>query len=373
MDSRYNSNQSFWEDELYNQHYDLVVVGAGLTGLSTALFFKRENPNARVLVLERGIFPLGASTRNAGFACIGSITELLADLEIDTEDQLRTRIKARYEGLELLIETLGEDQMELDRCGGWEIFTDRAEFEKAELNVVRFNSWMEELIGEKEVYQIGEFEGYPGIFNRVEGSLHAGKMTKRLTDLNIQEGNEIRWQSAVTDVNLDAGIVQTETGITIHGTKVVLATNAFTSRFSNQDQIKPGRGYVFITKPIPDFKWKSTFHFNKGYVYFRNLGEDRLLIGGGRNVDYDAETTNDFGVNETIKNYLIDYVNTVIKLPEGWEIEREWTGIMGFTESKSPSLEKVGEKTWQVAGLSGMGVALGMALGKRAANQLGMS
>jgi len=308
MDNRYNSNQSYWEDSLYHQEYDLVVVGAGLTGLSTAYFAKKKNPELRIIILERGIFPIGASTRNAGFACIGSITELLADLEIDSEEQLKARIKARYEGLQLLIETLGEEHMDLDRCGGWEIFTDRAEFEKAQLNVVRFNSWMEELIGEKEVYQIGEFEGYPAIFNRVEGSLHSGKMTKRLTELNIQSGNEIRWQSAVADIDLDDGIVKTETGITIIGEKVVLATNAFTTNLSEKDDIKPGRGYVFITNPIPDFKWKSTFHFNKGYVYFRNLGEDRLLIGGGRNIAYDAETTDEFGINERIKHYLINFV-----------------------------------------------------------------
>ena len=64
-----------------------------------------------------------------------------------------------------------------------------------------------------------------------------------------------------------------------------------------------------------------------------------------------------------------DFVHTVIKLPAHWEIEREWSGIMGFTETKSPSIEKIGSKTWQVAGLSGMGIALGMALGKKAAER----
>ncbi len=373
MDSKYNSSQSLWEDVLYHQNYDIVIVGAGLTGLSTAYFSKKLHPSARILVLERGVFPIGASTRNAGFACIGTIGEHLADLEIDSEESVKARIKSRYEGLQLLISTLGEEHIEFDPCGGWEIFTDLKKFDPAQLHVVRFNEIMEDLIGEKEVYQIGEFEGYSAIFNRVEGSLHPGKMIKRLIEMNQELGTEIRWKSEVTNVDIDNGVIDTLNGQHITAEKVVLATNAFTSRFSSKDKIKPGRGYVFITNPIPNFKWKSTFHFNKGYVYFRNVGEDRLLIGGGRNVAYDAETTGEFGINDRIKNYLINFVGSVIKLPDGWEIEREWTGIMGFTESKSPSFEKIGEKTWQVAGLSGMGVALGMALGKKAADQIGIS
>ena len=211
MDKNYNSNRSYWEEALYYQNYDLIVVGAGLTGLSTAYFAKKENPDARIMILERGVFPIGASTRNAGFACIGTIGEHLADLEIDTEERLKERIKARYEGLQLLKTTLGEKTIDYDPCGGWEIFTDTGKFETAQLNVVRFNALMEEVIGEKEVYQIGEFEGYQAIFNRVEGSLHPGKMIKRLVQLNSDAGNEIRWQTEVTNVDFDEGIIDTKT------------------------------------------------------------------------------------------------------------------------------------------------------------------
>ncbi len=362
--------QSYWEDELYNQQCDVLIVGAGLTGLSTALFTKRMNPDARVVVLERGVYPIGASTRNAGFACIGSITEHLADLELDSENQLKERIKARYHGLHLLRTTLGEQNIEYDDCGGWEIFTEYTEFEKASEQVARFNGWMEQLIGEKEVYQVGKFEGYPAIFNRVEGALHPGKMMITLIELNVNEGVELRWQTAVKHIDVEKGSVIGENGEQWISETLVLTTNAFTNHLSQKKEIKPGRGFVFVTSPIKELPWKGTFHYDKGYVYFRNLGEDRLLIGGGRNVDYDAETTDKFGINESIKEYLINYVNDVIKLPKGWQIEREWSGIMGFTESKSPSLEKIGTKTWQVAGLSGMGVALGMALGKSAAEKL---
>ena len=61
--------QSFWERESFAQ-YDLIVIGAGITGLSTAASFKEKHPAADVLVIEQGTLPLGASTRNAGFCLL---------------------------------------------------------------------------------------------------------------------------------------------------------------------------------------------------------------------------------------------------------------------------------------------------------------
>lgn len=365
-------SQSYWEKALYQTSYDLIIVGAGLTGQSTAYFFKKENPDAKVLVLDRGFFPIGASTRNAGFACIGTVGEHLADLKIDSEKSLKKRITSRFEGLQLLRETLGDEAIEFEETGGWEIYTDSNEFQKSKKEIDRFNLWMEEITGEKNWYEAGTYLGVPSIYNRLEGMLHPGKMIKKLYELNIATGVEFRLNTSIKEVFIEKREVITEQGIKINGARIVLATNAFTTKLLPKRTIKPGRGYVFVTNEIDTLQWKGTFHYNKGYVYFRNLGDRRMLIGGGRNVDIDSETTTDFGVNEAIKSYLIEFTNEILKLPNYWEIEQEWSGIMGFTESKSPMVEHISEGCLLVAGLSGMGVALGMKLGKEAAENLAL-
>lgn len=363
-------NYSYWESELYDQVYDLVIVGGGLTGQSTALFYKKENPSAKVLVVDRGFYPIGASTRNAGFACIGTIGEHISDLEIDSEKALKKRIQDRFRGLLLLRETLGDTAIDYKHTGGWEIFSNTADFDTANMQIGKFNTWMKELIGEDSLYEAVSYQGFPSIYNRCEGMLHPGKMMKALYEKNIGLGVEFRWNAPVISLNTGGTEVLLERGKSIKADKLVIATNAFTSKLLTEVKITPGRGYVFVTNEIDDLKWKGTFHYNKGYVYFRNLGEKRLLIGGGRNVDTKAEETSEFGINESIKEYLVNFVNNELDFAKGWEIEHEWSGIMGFSESKSPVLHKIGDGTLLVAGLSGMGVALGMQLGKKMSQDL---
>jgi flavin-dependent dehydrogenase len=83
---------SFWEQKNF-LHYDLIVVGAGFTGLSAAIHFKKQHKKAKVLVVDRGIFPSGASTKNAGFACFGSLTEILDDFWTMTPDESYTWLR----------------------------------------------------------------------------------------------------------------------------------------------------------------------------------------------------------------------------------------------------------------------------------------
>ena len=70
---------SFWERKAFFEGIDFTIIGAGIVGYSTAIQIKEKYPNARVLILEKGYLPSGASSKNAGFACFGSPTELFDD------------------------------------------------------------------------------------------------------------------------------------------------------------------------------------------------------------------------------------------------------------------------------------------------------
>jgi len=81
-------NLSYWEHKTWLSHVNYTIVGSGIVGLNCALQLKLQFPKAKILILERGILPQGASTKNAGFACFGSLSEILDDLKTHSEDEV---------------------------------------------------------------------------------------------------------------------------------------------------------------------------------------------------------------------------------------------------------------------------------------------
>ena len=84
----------------------------------------------------------------------------------------------------------------------------------------------------------------------------------------------------------------------------------------------------------------------------------RVLFGGGRNLDFQTETSTKFEFNKLIVNDLKVKLKEVILPDCNFEIEQEWQGIMGFSDSKSPVRMKEIEYTTYIMACNGMGVAL---------------
>ena len=94
-------NYSFWETETYFSDIDLIVIGSGIVGLSSAISYIEKYKNAKVVILERGFLPTGASTKNAGFACFGSVSELISDIDKTSyETEMQTE-EMRKKGLDI--------------------------------------------------------------------------------------------------------------------------------------------------------------------------------------------------------------------------------------------------------------------------------
>lgn len=352
---------SYWEKTEYLNEKDVIIIGSGIVGLQAAYVYKKQHPEADVLVLERGLLPGGASTRNAGFACFGSVTELMDDIEKHGEDAAFSLVEDRFKGLLELRDSLGDKSIDFSMCGGFEIFDNEEIFEKAAEQAEHYNSILKDITGEEKVYDFGTCNGFPAIRNQLEGYAHSGKLVKTL-QLRAQQAGVMIWNNCpVTKVSKNS--VEIGNTLILRAKNVVAATNAFTSELIESVRIEPARGYVFVTSEI-DHNWEGTFHFDEGFIYFRDLGK-RILIGGARNIDIETERTTAHQINNQIKEYLISFTDSVLKLPSDWEIEHEWTGIMGFGETKRPLVTQAENGVFIAAGLGGMGVALGMQTGRQ--------
>ena len=112
---------SIWEKESWFAPADIVIAGSGLVGLWSAYYLKKKHPSLRITIIERGIVPTGASTRNAGFACFGSLTELLADIDQMGEDKMLELVSLRYRGLKKIRKTFRDAEIGYEQLGGFEL------------------------------------------------------------------------------------------------------------------------------------------------------------------------------------------------------------------------------------------------------------
>jgi len=362
-----NTNISYWEHDSFLKSYDFLIIGAGIVGLSAAYFLKKTNPNARIAILEKGFLPSGASTKNAGFACIGSPTELIADSKKESISELIERIKWRWNGLNLMRKTLGDANLEFDNCGGFELFNSEQERQESLDRLHELNSWMFEATGESDVFNSTTVNNYPSIVSRLEGSVHTGKMMQAWVRLNQELGNFIWFNTEVSAV--EEGAVYLKNGYKLTTETILVATNGFASNLL-PITVKPARGVVFVTKPIPDLPWKGVFHYDEGFVYFRNI-ENRLLFGGGRNQSFYDEETTEFAINPTIQNYLFSLSENLLGINLKEQVEFSWSGIMGFSETKSPIMKEIKPGIHVRVGLGGMGVAIGSEIGNSFAELFG--
>ena len=369
---------SFWEIKQYFKDVDLLVIGSGIVGLTSAIFYKKKHPTAKVCVLEKGMLPSGASTKNAGFACFGSPSEILSDLETSSEDEIYALILERLNGLNELRSLVGDKNLSYNSCGGYEVFTkeDVELFEKCESFISIANKELKDRMGLKETYSLADNHisdyGFSGvehlILNKHEGALDTGKMMAHLIkmatklDITILNGLEV---SEFIEVN--AGVeVKLKNDFAIKCRKLHIATNGFaTSLLPNLD-VKPARAQVLITSPIENLKVRGTFHMNEGFYYFRNVG-NRVLFGGGRQLDIAGETDTDLITTERIQIELENILQTVILPNTSYKIDHRWAGIMGVGETKKAITKRISDNITCAVRLGGMGVAIGTLVGKRSA------
>ncbi len=382
------STLSFWEQQTFFHTADIVIIGSGIVGLNAAIALKKMDSSLKVTVIERGPLPFGASTKNAGFACFGSMTEILDDLETSSKDVVFSLVEKRWQGLQKLRTMLGDRAIQYQPFGGYEIFKENEEkqFEKCLEQMPEFNQALADITGHENVYTVAsnktaEF-GFRNtsqlIFNQLEGQLNTGEMMKKLIHLATEQGIQLINGLDIEFLNENENQVDivAGNGWKFSARKVLVATNGFARHFFPDIELWPARNQVLITKPVDKLPFKGSFHYDKGYVYFRNVdvacppSQSRILLGGSRNLDLQAENTAEFGTTELIQNALLKLLREVILPDKKVEVESWWSGIMGLGKTKKPLIEMRSPRIGIAVRLGGMGVALGSLAGEEAAGMI---
>lgn len=365
---------SFWEQSAFLKPADFLVIGSGIVGLSAAIDLKTQRPGNRIVVVDRDAFGFGGTTRNAGFACFGSPSEVLSDLQSMTENEVLELLTMRWEGLRLLRKNIGDNELGYSPCGSIELFT--AEDQEVYANCMEQLPYLNELL--KPItgtppfratanLDTFNFQGFKaGIDNTQEGSIDTGKMAYSLRAKALRIGVEIFNGIEVKSINSHGTncTVELQYG-ELKANQVLVCTNGFTKQLLPKTDVQPARNKVLLTSEIPTLNWDKTFHFNEGYFYFRNVGK-RILIGGGRHLDETWETSTAAvppNVTEALQNLLSDKI-----LPNThYDIDFEWTGYLGIGRQRKIELSSPLPNVHLAVRMGGMGVAIGSYVGQQVA------
>ena len=365
---------SYWELKNWFSNVDYTVVGSGIVGLHAALRLRERFPASKIIVIEKGMLPQGASTRNAGFACFGSLSEIIEDLNSHTEQEVVHLIEKRWKGLHLLRQRLGDTVIDFKPFGGYEVFLEEQDSMYTNcINKLPFVNEMLRPLFKSDVFakQVDRF-GFKGtkenvIYNPFEGQIDTGNMMQALLKHAYTANILILNQQTVTAISEKGSSVEIALNdFSFSSKKVLFATNGFANKLTN-GEVKPARAQVLITEPIANLNIKGTFHLDCGYYYFRNI-ENRILLGGGRNLDFEGETTTELAQTEIIQNKLEQLLKEVILPNQDFKIAHRWSGIMGVGNSKKPIVSQLSEHVYCGVRLGGMGVAIGSVIGTELAD-----
>ena len=373
---------SIWEKETFYAHKDVIIAGGGFVGLWSAFYLKKKNPSAKITVLDSGVIPTGASTRNAGFACFGSLSELVGDAQAMGTDKMLEVAEMRFKGLEKIQKHFPRKQIDFELCGGYELYDEGHMIpEKLNDNISYLNSLLKPVTGSKKTYRladekIGSF-GFGKtahlVENMWEGYLHSGKLLQALLQKVQAMGVTVLTGIEITAVNPGTSrvVVETARGIQLTAGQVLLCTNAFTRQLVPELDIVPARGQVLLTSPIKGLPFRGTFHADEGFYYFRNLG-DRVLLGGARNKAFEEEQTTEMHPSVKIQEELEAYLSAIV-LPRfhgQYTIQHRWAGIMAFGNEKIPIVKELSPNLFCAVRMSGMGVALAPVVAQKVAHMM---
>lgn len=388
---------SVWEKESFFAPADIVIAGSGLVGLWSAYYLKKMAPSLSITIVERGLIPTGASTRNAGFACFGSLSELVADAGQLGMDQLLELVDMRYKGLKKIKKTFSAEEINYEKYGGYELISNQAaatqpsptttppdasgptgltDPDQLRSAIDEFNRSLKKITGQQKTFRLQNEKitqfGFSLVQylveNRAEAQLHPGKLCQALLRLVQSMDVTVLNNVEITGFEKVNGhlLLHTQHPFPLLAQQLLVSTNAFARQLLPQLDIIPARGQVIVTSPVDGLPFKGTFHFDQGFYYFRDLG-DRVLLGGARNLAFEEETTTEMDITDRIQQELERFLREVVLPGRFYTIEHRWSGIMGMGSEKMPIIRAVNDHVFCAVRMSGMGVALAPVVGEKIA------
>ena len=358
-----------------NIEVDVVVVGAGLCGASTAWHLSQQG--LHVALIEARDISHGATGRNAGFILQGTAERYNRAIEQMGREKARLVHHLSVENHRLMrewIETHSSD-CEYRKGGSLQLASSPEEeqelIESADL-LLEDGFEAELLYGDElgEPYLSAGFQ--TGIILPEDGEIHPAKFVQHVVQQIHTAGVNVYTGSPVTQIESSDGVhLLTESG-SIKAHMAVLCTNAYLPQLmpSYKEIIHPVRGQMLCTTP-QSLIFERPIYADHGFDYWRQKPDGRIVLGGWRNLDPD----NEVGYDETLHGGIQDSMTRFLRRFNGLEsvqIETRWSGIMGFSRDGLPLVGAIpgNDNILVGAGFTGHGFGFAWLAGQSLANMI---
>jgi len=358
---------------LSDNETDVTIIGAGFTGLTTALQLTKAGNS--VTVLEAKEVGYGASGRNNG--------QVIPVLTRADPEMLTTRFGEAGERFVQLIggsaaflfKLVREHALECEaEQTGW-IQPAHSPGRFQSVSEKRFRQWEKygadfELIEKAELdRRIGSNFFFGGFGNRTGGHINPLALTRELARVGTENGAVIHEKSPALSYTQegDGWRVTTPRGV-LRSRALVIATNAYTGELVPSlaprlaRSVMPVTSWQLATAPlsdnvlrtvVPDRQAISDTHGD--LHFFRYDARNRLITGGALAMPFNGHKRIRAHIAKRLQRIFPQYLEP--------QIEYSWTGYVGATRDHTPHFHRLGPNGWTWIGCNGRGVALSVTLG----------
>lgn len=340
---------SIWNDvnkSSYNyQEVDVIIVGGGVAGLSTAFWLLRENQSLSIALVEKNEIGSGATGRNAGFITCGSVEHFNRLVDKHGPQEALQIWNFSEKNLELLKENIiGKNAQDLmfEQKGSFSLASTAEEFKELKKTFELMNSLgiEVEILEQKDIEKrLGCVGFVGGIKYCNDASVDPIKLLHAIKDLalenehfNLYENHEV----FTIESDSDYRIVKTNKAY-FKAKCVVLATNGYSALMNPyfRDKVFPTRGQIMATESIDRFM-EGPCYANFVLDYFRQLPSGEMIIGGFRQLQKDVEIGYSDETSEVIQSALEEFLRQHLPQIGSAKVTHRWTGIMGFSVDGQP-------------------------------------
>ncbi|MBK9141434.1 MAG: FAD-binding oxidoreductase [Candidatus Melainabacteria bacterium] len=344
---------------------DVVIVGGGLLGACLAYHLSRR-PGLSVILLESGVLAGASSGRNAGFVLRGIQTYYNECVRRFGRDRAQSIYSFVQESQSMLREFAEKEGIAVDARGSYLLAASIEELEELEESsqLMKEDGFEVEFLKDDPL----DRDYYGALYNPCDFGINPVQLARRLLAsaseqgrLTVLEGEHVL---RVTRDGREGALTVHSVGGTYHCDRVLFATNAFSCLIDDwfEGKFHTVRGQILVTEPLEKEVVDRLCYANYGWVYFRQLPDRRLLLGGRRQLFLDEEVGYADIITPSVQAALEDYLRDYFPEVVGAAIDYRFSGVMAYTGDGLPLLGEHPELKGLFFALAFNGHGLGYAM-----------